>query len=342
VVSHDTARFLKLEPTRRDAERWTTALQAAAAARDGAAFAKGLYAPYDRLIGPVLAGIHLTDSTRLVFIPDEFMHALPFAALHDPNSKRYLIEQASVSISGSAKLYVSSLLRDRALKRSDGAAALLVGDPAFDPRYARDAPRLHAARDEVQQLRLQYAPHVKELVGGDATVPRFLQAARESQIVHVAAHAITDGDAPSQSFLLLAPSANDSGVLDAQELLNTLRLEDTRLVVLGACRSGGSVTVGPQGVGPLVRPFLAAGVPGVIGTLWDINDATAKEVLVSFHRHYRQGSDAAAALRAAQVELLRSTNPGLRSELTWAAYQAIGFASSPFAPTGEMRKEKPP
>jgi CHAT domain-containing protein len=247
-----------------------------------------------------------------------------------------------VSISGSAKLYVSSLLRDRALNRSNGTAVLLVGDPAFDRRYGREAPRLEAARKEVQQLRLIYAPHAKELVGDEATVPRFLQAARESQIVHVAAHAFTDGEAPTQSYLLLTPSVRDTGVLDAQKLLTALRLQDTRLVVLGACRSGGSVTVGPQGVAPLVRPFLAAGVPGVIGTLWDINDATAKEVLVSFHRHYRKGSDAAGALRTAQIEMLTNTNPGLRSELTWAAYQAIGFASSPFPPTGEMRKEKPP
>lgn len=343
LVSRDSAQLLPpLPPTKSDVERWTNNLQTAAGAQNREAFASGLYAPYDRLIAPVLAKIHLTTNTRLVFIPDEFMHALPFPALRDPNSKQYLIEQATVSISGSAKLYLFSLLRDRALKQPNGTAALLVGNPAFDPRYARGTQRLAGAGDEVQQLRRLYGAFAKALTDTDATVPRFLQTARDSQIVHVAAHAFTDGEAPSQSYLLLAPSANDSGVLDAQKLLTTLHLDNTRLVVLGACRSGGSVTVGPQGVGPLVRPFLAAGVPGVIGTLWDINDATAKEVLVSFHGHYHQGSDAAAALRAAQIELLRKTNPGLSSELTWAAYQAIGYASSPFAATGEMKKEKPP
>lgn len=342
VVSRANVQFLKLQSSRGDAERWTTTLQKAAAARDRTAFESGLYAPYDRLIRPIVAGIRMTANTRLVFVPDEFMHALPFAALRDPNSGRYLIEQATVSISGSAKLYISSLLRDSALKPPRGPTALLVGDPAFDRRYGRGALPLEAARNEVQRLRSFYEPYVKELVGVEATVPRFLQAASQSQIVHVAAHAITDGEAPSQSFLLLTPSVKDTGVLDAQELLTALRLKDTRLVVLGACRSGGSITVGPQGVAPLVRPFLAAGVPGVVGTLWDINDATAEEVLVSFHRHYRQGSDAAAAMRAAQIEMLRKTNPGLSSELTWAAYQVIGYASSPFPPPGEMKKEKPP
>lgn len=342
VVSHGAARWLELQAKRSDVERWTAALQEAATHRDDAAFVNGLYAPYDRLIAPVLARIHLTENTRLVFVPDEFMHALPFAGLRDPNSRRHLIEQATVSIAGNAKLYVASLFRNRAMKRSNQTTALLVGDPAFDTRYAPETPHLKGARNEVEQLRSWYAPHVKELVGEKATVQRFLQDARKSQIVHVAAHAITYGDAPSQSFLLLTPSGNDTGVLDAHQLLTALHLDDTRLVVLGACHSGGNVAVGPQGVAPLVRPFLAAGVPGVVGTLWDINDATAKEVLVSFHRHYRRGSDAAAALRAAQIELLNSKNPGLSPELTWAGYQVTGYASSPFPPAGEMKKEKPP
>jgi CHAT domain-containing protein len=187
-----------------------------------------------------------------------------------------------------------------------------------------------------------YDGNAEELTDRDATPSRFLRDAAQKQIIHIAAHAVTAGDTPKQSYLLMARDRSGTGLLDAQTLLNSLHLETTRLVVLGACRSGGSVTVGPQGVAPLVRPFLAAGVPGVIGTLWDINDATARQVLVSFHRHYRDGSDAAAALRAAQIELLQDTNPGLSSELTWGAYQAIGFASSPFPSAGEMKKEKPP
>ena len=88
-----------------------------------------------------------------------------------------------------------------------------------------------------------------------------------------------------------------------------------------------------EGVAPLVRPLLAAGVPAVIGSLWDVDDATTEELMVSFHRHYEEGSDAAEAMRAAQLGLLSKTNhnPGLRSVLAWAPFQVIGHASSPFA-----------
>jgi CHAT domain-containing protein len=79
-----------------------------------------------------------------------------------------------------------------------------------------------------------------------------------------------------------------------------------------------------------VRPIIAAGVPAVVGSLWDIQDATTVDVMVSFHRHYRRGNDVAAALQAAQLEMLRNKNPGLRSVLAWAPFQVVGYASSPF------------
>jgi CHAT domain-containing protein len=340
IVSRESAHILPLEVKRSDVERWTGALQDAAALGNRDRFAEGLYAPYDKLIAPAMALIG-DRAARIVVVPDEFMHGLPFAALRDPISHQYLIKRAPLSISGSGLLYVFSLLRDAAIPTAR-TTALLIGDPAFESRVAPGVEPLPSARVEVRAIAPMYGGNAEVLVGREATPSRFLRDAPKHQIIHIAAHALTTGDAPRQSFLLLASEGRNSGVLDAETLLTGLRLNDTRLVVLGACRSGESASVGPQGVGPLVRPFLAAGVPGVIGTLWDINDATAKEVLVSFHRHYRLGNDAAVALQAAQIEQLKSKNPLLNSELTWAAYEAIGYASSPFAAAGDIKKEKPP
>ncbi len=120
-------------------------------------------------------------------------------------------------------------------------------------------------------------------------------------------------------------------------MLTTLHLDRTRLVVLSACSSAGGLPVGPEGLAPLVRPLIAGGVPAVLGSLWDVDDATAAQLLVSFHRRYREGLDAASALQAAQRDLLQSRNAGLRSALAWAPFQVIGYGSSPF-----KKKEKPP
>jgi CHAT domain-containing protein len=214
---------------------------------------------------------------------------------------------------------------------------LLIGDPAFDPQsiLARGLQRLPFAEKEVEQIRSFY-PRSEVLIGEAATPQRFFRLAGGNALIHIAAHAIVNGDAPSQSFLLL------NGVLNAETLMKQLHTDKTRLVVLGACSSAGGLPVGVEGIAPLVRPIVGAGVPGVVGALWDIDDATASALLVSFHRHYRQGSDAASALRAAQLELLRSNNLGLKSGLSWAPFQVIGYASSPFASLGDITKEKPP
>jgi CHAT domain-containing protein len=345
IVSRDVFTVQPLTARRRDVNRWTAALQDAARIGDGPAFEDGLYAPYDALLKKPLDYINRASGAsgaNIVIVPDRELRGLPFAALRDPETKRYVIEDHALTSSGSALLYVFAVLRDRDLRQRD-ASALLIGDPAFDPQFtlARGLQRLQGARQEVDAIRLLYSP-ADVLTAEAATASQFLRMANGHAIIHIAAHAIVNGDAPSQSFLLFTPSGAEHGVLNAATLIKELHADTTRLVVLGACSSAGGLPVGAEGIAPLVRPIIGAGVPGVIGALWDIEDATAAELLVSFHRHYRQGNDAAAALRAAQLELLRSSTPGLRSGLKWAPFQAIGYASSPFASMGDIKKEKPP
>jgi CHAT domain-containing protein len=334
-----------LTARRSDVKRWTEALQNAARARDSHAFAEGLEAPYDALLKKVLESVNRAPgggAANIVIVPDRELRGLPFAALRDPETKTYFIEDHTLTISGSALLYVFAVLRDRELPSGD-ASALLIGNPAFDRQLtlARGLDPIPNAEREAVEIHTLY-PGSEVLIGDAATAAQFLQRAGGSAIIHIAAHAIVNGDAPSQSFLLFTPSGGDHGVLNAETMIRELHTDKTRLLVLGACSSAGGLPVGAEGIAPLVRPVIAAGVPGVVGALWDIDDATATRLLVSFHRHYRQGSDAAAALREAQLEMLWSNNPGLRSGLTWAPFQAIGYASSPFAPIGDITKEKPP
>ncbi|HEV2719371.1 MAG TPA: CHAT domain-containing protein, partial [Thermoanaerobaculia bacterium] len=338
ILGRDLFRVQTLPVPRSNVKRWTSALQEAARRKDAPAFEAGLQAPYDGLLKEPLDLIHGAPggaAADIVIVPDRELRGLPFAALRNPDTKRYVVEDHALSMSGSALLYVFAVLRDRDLSRD--TAALLVGDPAFDPKstLAQGLQRLPNARREVADIRALY-PRSEVLLDEDATPQRFLGMAGSHAIVHIAAHGVVNGEDPSQSFLLL------HGVLDAEMLMKELHTDKTRIVVLGACSTAGGLPVGAAGIAPLVRPIIGAGVPGVIGALWDIDDATAAALLVSFHRHYRLGSDAAKALREAQLELLHSSNPGERSGLSWAPFQAIGHASSPFASMENITKEKPP
>jgi CHAT domain-containing protein len=320
-----------------DIQRWTDALQSAARRVDASAFEAGLLAPYAELIAPALDAIAKMQPgaapDRLIVIPDGAIHGLPIAALRNPVTKHYLIEDVTVSFAGSTSLYLFSVARDAALPSGGDPSLLLVGNPAFDPAlaFAWQMRRLPGAEREVKSIAREN-PGAEMLRGAEATVPRFLERAPHHETVHVAAHAIANPQQPARSFLLMAPSPGEPGTLDAEQLLTRLKLQKTRLVVLSACSSAGGLPVGPEGVAPLVRPFIVSGVPAVVGSLWDVDDATAETLLVSFHRNYRQGSDAAEALRAAQLELLGNTTAGHNEPvLTWAAFQVIGHASSPFA-----------
>jgi CHAT domain-containing protein len=344
IVSRDhPIEFRVLRASRATVERWSTGLQQTALHHQKERFETILQASYDALLREPLNVVNTLSEgapVRLIIVPDGAMHGLPFAGLRDSDTKRFLIEQAPIEIAPSATLYVHSLVSDRKWRQNGEPSVLLIGDPAFNENLPLviGMGRLQGARGEVRDIAMVYPKRSTVREDAQATVPEFLRLARNSTIVHFAGHAVANRNAPERSFLLLAPSTGHSGVLDAQELLTELSLDRTRLVVLSACSSAGGSAVGPEGVSPLVRPLITAGAPAVIGSLWDVEDATAAEVLVSFHRHYEQGEDAAIAMQHAQLALLRKKQPYFRSVLAWAPFQVIGHASSPFAPAPTLKE----
>ncbi|MDP9190200.1 MAG: CHAT domain-containing protein [Acidobacteriota bacterium] len=289
-----------------------------AAIRSGQQFDRAMRATYEELLRAPLALPSARRKTRIVIVPDGPMHGLPFAALQS-GPEDYLIERGSIAVAGSTSLYLYALERDRQFPPNPKPSILVVANPTDD---------LPHARDEALELRDAYGD-AKVLLGSEATVRNFLDAAKNSDIIHFAGHGVVNRQLPWLSKLQLARDGNDAGELTAETLMTQLsELERTRLVVLAACSSAGGVTVGPEGVAPLVRPLLAANVPAVIGTLWKINDATVKKLLVSLHCHYRNGDDVAVALQHAQLEMLRNEQEPAR---TWAAFQVVGYAGSPYA-----------
>jgi len=344
LVSRQLFAAVPLSMPSREIERHSSLLRRAANIRNRTDFETQSYVLYGALITEPIAKFG-TMPDRLVIVPDGALHGLPFAALRNSITRRYLIQDVPIEIAGSANLYLVSLSRDQALSSDAAPSVLLIGDPAFNGNLAlaHGLQPLPHARRECEKIGPLY-PHAEMLLESDATIPRFLELARSSAVIHVAAHSIVNAQVPSRSFILFAPSVNQPGPLDAQALLTALSpLAHTRLVVLSTCSSAGGLPIGAEGVAPFVRPLIGAGVPAVVGTLWNVEDATAKDVLVSFHRHYRQGSDAAVALQQAQIELLmmKNNNSGFTPVLTWAPFQVIGHSSSPFAPT-PPNKEKPP
>lgn len=322
VLTRERITVVHQRATRKEIERWTHNVLASAAARQRDPFVAGMRAVYTDLFRDSLA--QARGKTRIVIVPDTPMQGLPFNALVGRQDEGYLIEHASIAVAGSTSLYLYALARDRELSKEPLSPVLLVGNPAFPSPLLGPLPY---AQEEVEKLARDDYPGAAVFIGKEATVQQFIASARNAMIIHFAGHALSSEHEPWQSRLLLAPHAQESGELSAQKMMQELpHLERARLVVLGACSTAGGLAVGPQGLAPLIRPWIGADVPSVVGSLWKVPDASTKDLSVSFHCHYRHGDDVATALRNAQLEKLRNNEPAM----TWAAFQVVGYAASPY------------
>jgi CHAT domain-containing protein len=324
VVTRERVTIVRQRATRAQVRGWVANAMAGVAGQQNDPFTRAMRGAYGELFRAPLkqAG---AAKTRIVIVPDEPMHGLPVNGLVGTVDEGYLIERGSIAVAGSTSLYLYSLARDRELSNDRNPPVLLVGDPAFPSKE-----RLRHAREEVAELARDHYPGAEVLTDTAATVRAFLAKARNAGIIHFAGHGVANPQSPWLSRLLLAPDGQTSGELSAERLMKGLPvLERTRLAVLGACSSAGGGPLGPQGLAPLVRPLIGARVPAVVGTLWDVDDASSKQLLVSLHCHYRHGDDVAVALRHAQLEMLRKQEPTIPAR-QWAAFQVIGHAGSPY------------
>jgi CHAT domain-containing protein len=277
---------------------------------------------YDLLVRRALAD---SSATTLVVVPDGVVHAVSFPALLDRGTGRYLVEDRAVLLSPSATLFCRSSATARP---SPGPRkVLVVGAPEVEAEDSRALPALPFARDEARAVAKAY-PGADLLLGADATKPAFLELAARSEVVHFAGHARANGGAPFLSRLLLAPlpGAPGSGSLSVQEIARA-SFPRTRLVVLGACSTGAGPVFAGEGPISLARPFLAAGVSTVVASLWDVEDRAARQQLQSLHLYLAGGATPAQALRAAQLDMLASSDPSLRRPAAWGAFEvfAAGF-----------------
>lgn len=323
IVSRDAFEPIEIVAERESVQRRCRELQKAGRNNDETKFEGASLAVYDQLFRePFRHVVRLNGGKppgRLVIVPDDAMHGLPFAALLNPDTRRYLVEEMPIEVAPSATLYVFSLMRREALA-STPRSAVLVADPAFSTTIplASQLDPLQGAREEVASIRRLYHP-ATVLQAREATSAALLRSAQDKDVVHFAGHSIVNEQQPWRSTLLFAPDGNDHGLLEAEDLLGR-RLPRTRLVVLASCSSAGGAPVGAEGVAPFVRPLIATGVPAVIGTLWDVRDATVPDLSVSFHEDFRRSGDPAAALRNAQLAQIRSRG----SIKFWAPFQLVG------------------
>lgn len=319
VIRRDLSRVVELPGAGRGLEEkinvFRTAVERGASREEIQRLSMGLY---QDLLRDILSWI--PGDSLAVFIPDGPLHRLPFAALINPDSRRYLIEERTFALAPSASAYVYAVERDAG---QSGGGFLAVGDPAFDLEIHSTLSRLRWASTEVKRLQGLY-PEARVLDGEKATKERFLSLAGQFATIHYAGHALVHRESPALSSLVLA-GKGPGAALYSEEIYRSW-FPRTRLVVLASCNSADGWTSRSEGLLSLARSFLAAGVPTVVAAAWPVNDEASVDLFTAFHRHLRAGETAPSALRFAQRELLRSKNAKLNSPASWAGVEVIGGA----------------
>jgi CHAT domain-containing protein len=274
---------------------------------------------FDDLVRPLLPALQGQDS--VVLIPDTFLRSLPFASLWNRETGRYLVEDYRLAQSPNGSVFVRASAAAARSKPGRAPRLLAVGNPRLAP--GSGLPRLPGSAIEATQIARLYADS-ELLLNAAATKPAFLAGLGPSDVVHFAGHA-TQGEAPGSGRLLLAPDpeARTGGVVRSDEIVSS-HLERTRLVVLAGCRTATGERSRFEGVRGVTRPFLAAGVPMVVASLWDVDDTASRAFFLEFHRRFLAEGDAATSVRQAQLALLHGDDPVLAHPSKWAGFVSFG------------------
>ncbi len=292
----------------------------------------------------------LENTPNLIVITDDILGYLSFEALISdmPNPENstysklnYLIQNYTFSYG-----YSGTLLFNDYNKTSGGNKVL-----AFAPAY--NNVEVHEIENEALTIRgrkellidLEHTQAevsaVVEIFNGstfinsDATENNFKAHSSDYNILHFAMHTLINDEDPMASKLVftMTNDSTDDGFLNTYEIYN-LDL-NAELAVLSACKSGTGKYNKGEGIMSLARGFLYAGVPGIVMTLWSIEDKSGFEIITSFYENLKEGQRKDIALRNAKLTYLNNANQFFAHPYFWAAHVQIGDSSPIISTSGK-------
>ena len=280
------------------------------------------------LIEPIAEFLPTNPEARVIFIPQESLFLLPFAALQDA-SGQYLIEKHTILTAPAIQVLGLTHQQRQRLEAQHteplrGEDVLVVGNPTMPTLKLGETakPLEPLPGSEEEALAIASLLNTKPLIGNQATKVEIVQQLPRMRVVHLATHGLLDDikELGVPGAIALAPSENDQGFLTAGEILN-LEL-NAELVVLSACHTGQGKVTG-DGVLGLSRSLITSGVPSVIVSLWAVPDAPTALLMTEFYRHLSANPDKAQALRSAMLTTMKQ----YPQPINWAAFTLIGEAS---------------
>ncbi|HKG97869.1 MAG TPA: CHAT domain-containing protein, partial [Pyrinomonadaceae bacterium] len=292
---------------------------------------------------------------RLVVVAGGALQYVPFAALPLAMNRPVILDHEIISLQSASAFAVQRQNLEN--RKPAPKAVAVIADPVFSVGDARlkasaratelntpDAtriiehlpgsgngqlsiPRLPFTRTEAEEI-LAVAPRDSSTKALDFRANRSFATSDELskyRYVHFATHGYLDTTRAGLSAIVLSmvdeTGKLQDGFLRTHDIYN-LKLP-AELVVLSACETGLGKEVKGEGIEGLTRGFMYAGARRVVVSLWNVNDKATASLMQRFYAGMLRGNKTpAAALRAAQIEMLRTAQ--WRSPYYWAAFVMQG------------------
>lgn len=248
---------------------------------------------YDLVIAPLRE--RLDGISTIAVVPNRELAGTSFGALFDMSRGEYLTQQYTIVHATSASAAVEQSGR---AKETRDSTLLAIGATELDHERNPRVDVLPGAGREVSDI-AAIAPCVRVLSGSRATPEAIQRALAENAVIHYAGHIVQRGVSVR---LLLAPSKGRDSLSSAE--IAAFRLQKPRVVVLAGCRGA---SADAQAVMPtMAEAFLAAGVPTVIASSYDVDDTEAPATMRRLHMFLQDGEDAVEALRKTTLAELQA------------------------------------
>ncbi|OKH50481.1 hypothetical protein NIES2101_19310 [Calothrix sp. HK-06] len=241
---------------------------------------------YKLIVAPLKEELNKKGINNLLFIADEGLRSVPFAALHD--GKQFLVENYSVGFTPALSI--------------------------TDTRYVdiRNTQVLAMGASKFQQLNpLPAVPEELSIVAKDIWSGKFflnqnftlnnlksIRSSRPFGIIHLATHGEFETGAPDNSYVQFW----DSQLKLSQMRDLGLNNPTVELLVLSACRTALGDREAELGFGGFAYK---AGVKTALASLWQVSDSGTLGLMTEFYKNLKKAPIKAEALRQAQLAMIR-------------------------------------
>ncbi|HLX84978.1 MAG TPA: CHAT domain-containing protein [Terriglobales bacterium] len=232
-------------------------------------------------------------------------------------------------------------------KRKHDRSLLLVGNSvAVNDKY----PELPRAADQMESVARHFAPDEQTVFAREAANPAaYLEGGPDRfSYIHFVAHGTASRLSPLDSAIILSKTQSSSSSLKTAPLkaASTTASSETAadasfklyareiihhplhadLVTISACHGADGRAYSGEGLVGLSWAFLRAGAHNVVAALWEVTDASTPQLMDRFYDELDKGASPDVALRAAKLQLLRSS--GFRDPYYWAPFQLYAGSGS--------------